>query len=233
MRFPQDGRAMAPFWALLTAQLCDAKGTVPFAIQPAPPEVGESFQLELRGALLRFDDLEDLFSMHLGDDVRLVWTLDVEVDVGVDGAGGRVACAMRVDVAKRVAQEAVVGTYPRPSFYIRAAITLADRSVLSRWHIDWSLGFEDALADLRAALPGQAVHACYFCKWSDYEPSTTTGHLGCFRAVKPEYEAIATSPDALVRKYRKESLYADRVWVDELNVCDQFTKRPVGFGYRG
>lgn len=221
---------MSAYWVHLRAELRDTLGSEHVQIQCAGPEVSDSHRLELRGSALYFDEIEELFAKHLDDSARLTWTLDVDVV-----RRGRVhTCPLRVDGWKRVPREAVVGTYPRPSFFVRAALTLETETLVSQWHIDWDSGFEGALSDLRLALGEEGtLRSCFFCKWSDYEPSTSTGHLGCFRAVKSEYEAIATSEDAWTRKYKKESLWPDRVWVDELNACDDFERRPRGFGYRG
>ncbi|MFI5296697.1 MAG: hypothetical protein ACHREM_01250 [Polyangiales bacterium] len=230
MRFRVDGKAMDPFWAQLPMRVVDATGDADAQIGDAGPDVSESYKLDLRGTALLFDDVENLFARHLGDSARVTWLLDVEVLQ----AGESHRCTLRVDGWKTIPKAVVVSTYPRPSFFIRAAITLEMMTILSRWHIDWSGGFEDALSDLRAALGGGAtIRSCFFCKWSDYEPSTSTAHLGCFRDAKAEYEAIATADDNWTRKYKKEGLHARRVWVDELNSCREFERRPKGFGYRG
>jgi hypothetical protein len=179
---------------------------------------------------LLFDEIDELFSNHFDDSTRLTWSIDVYVS----WFGQRRSCPLLIDAWKHVPREAVVGTHPRPSFYVRAAITLDTHTLVSQWHIDWEGGLEDALTDLRRAHTiGEAViGACFFCKWSDYAMSSSTGNLVCFRASKAAYEAIATSEDARTRKYEKESL-GGRVDVDELYVCDDFEKRPWGFGYRG
>ena len=229
MRFRLEGRSMDPFWLQLPVEVQDERGVTTAHARTAPPDVPDSHEIELHGEVLRFDEIEELFAKHLGETARLRWSLDVEID----GADGRRPRPFRVDGWKSVPSEAVVGPYPRPSFYIRAAVTLEDRTILSQWRIDWEGGFEEALGELRDHLGEATLRACFFCKWSDYEPSASTGHLGCFRAVKPAYEAIATSDDPWTRKYKKESLHAERLWVDELNVCDEVERRPRGFGYRG
>jgi hypothetical protein len=73
--------------------------------------------------------------------------------------------------------------------------------------------------------------ACFFCRWSDVEPGSGWGNLGCFVAQKVEYDAIATSEDNRRRKWVTSTL--PPVWVDEWYACDQFEVRPIGYGYRG
>jgi len=197
---------MPPFWAQLPVEVRDSRGCERARIHCNSQDVYEAYRIELRGVVFDFDEIEEFFAKHLEDDARLTWSLEVDVL----SSTGWSTCTLR------------------------AAITAETRTLLSRWHVDWEGGFEDALADLRVALgEDETVRSCFFCKWSDYEPSTSTGHLGCFRAVKAEYEAIATSEDARTRKYAKERFHAERIWVDELNVCDEFERRPSGFGYRG
>lgn len=123
MRFRQDGRSMSAFWVQLPVQVRDRLGCEHVQIQRNEPEVYESHRLELRGNTFLFDEIEDLFAEYLDDSARLTWSLDVEV---IRRAKGRI-CPLRVEGWKHVPREAVVGTYPRPSFFIRAAITMDTR----------------------------------------------------------------------------------------------------------
>ena len=86
----------------------------------------------------------------------------------------------------------------------------------------WSL--LDALGDARAP------RACFFCRWSDVEPSTGWGHLGCAVDHSEDYHAVATSSDARRRKWGPQSLLT---WVMEWHSCPRFEVRPLGYGYRG
>jgi hypothetical protein len=93
-------------------------------------------------------------------------------------------------------------------------------------------GLEAALLRLRQRLQSVGcLQTCFFCKFSDYEPNTSTGHLYCFVRRKEEYCARAAADDPLVRKYH--------IWtagyepVDEFHRCEEFEKRPERWGYRG
>jgi hypothetical protein len=98
-------------------------------------------------------------------------------------------------------------------------------------------GIEAALYGLGEVDPRRAApERCFYCAHSDYEPSTGFGggHLACFVASADEYRAIATSESAWDRKYGAwggQSL-AFR-WVDELDTCPLWQRRPRGHGYRG
>jgi hypothetical protein len=85
-------------------------------------------------------------------------------------------------------------------------------------------GLLDVLGDAKAP------RACFFCRWSDVEPSTGWGNLGCAVKHAREYDEIATSADARRRKWGAQGLLD---WVDEWFACDRFEVRPRGYGYRG
>lgn len=90
---------------------------------------------------------------------------------------------------------------------------------------------ERALWSLLTALgDDQAPRACFFCRWSDVEPSTGWGHLGCFAENKAVYASAAESDEPRRRKW-VTSLGCS--WVDEWDGCDEFEVRPLGYGYRG
>jgi hypothetical protein len=74
-----------------------------------------------------------------------------------------------------------------------------------------------------------APRACFFCRWSDVEPSTGWGHLGCGVALAEDFHRRATSPDPRTRKWISCGLD----WVDEWHSCERFEVRPQGYGYRG
>ena len=76
----------------------------------------------------------------------------------------------------------------------------------------------------------RAPHACFFCRWSEVEPSTGWGNLGCAVKHAAEYDAVATSSDARRRKWGAQALLE---WVDEWFSCERFAVRPKGYGYRG
>lgn len=90
---------------------------------------------------------------------------------------------------------------------------------------------ERALWSLLTTLGDErAPRACFFCRWSDVEPSTGWGHLGCFVENQAAYTSAATSDEPRRRKW-VTSLGC--TWVDEWDGCDEFSVRPRGYGYRG
>jgi hypothetical protein len=78
-----------------------------------------------------------------------------------------------------------------------------------------------------------APRICFLCEHSDYEPSTGFGggHLACFVAEAERYRTIATSDSAHERKYGRGRLPFR--WVDELDTCPRWERRPPKHGYRG
>lgn len=90
---------------------------------------------------------------------------------------------------------------------------------------------EQACWGLLATLGDEhSPRACFFCRWSDVEPSTGWGHLGCAVASADAYDQVATSPDARRRKWGSQGMLT---WVDEWHHCERFEVRPHGYGYRG
>ncbi len=77
----------------------------------------------------------------------------------------------------------------------------------------------------------RAPHACFFCRWSDVEPSTGWGNLGCAVDRRADYDRVATSSDARTRKWGPQPLLLE--WVDEWYGCGRFEVRPRRYGYRG
>ena len=75
-----------------------------------------------------------------------------------------------------------------------------------------------------------APRACFFCRWSEVEPSAGWGNLGCAVESATAYDAIARSTDSRRRKWGPQGLLE---WVDEWAVCERFEVRPLGYGYRG
>jgi hypothetical protein len=72
--------------------------------------------------------------------------------------------------------------------------------------------------------------ACFFCLWSEVEPSTGWGNLGCAIKYADTYHDIATSTDTRRRKYGPSGMLD---WVTEWHRCERFEVRPYGYGYRG
>lgn len=76
----------------------------------------------------------------------------------------------------------------------------------------------------------RAPRACFFCRWSDVEPSTGWGHLGCAIEHAEAYHRVATEAEPRKRKWGTQGLLA---WVDEWHACERFEVRPHDYGYRG
>jgi len=74
---------------------------------------------------------------------------------------------------------------------------------------------------------------CFFCAHSDYEVGGSWGgqHLACL-VDDPGYDAMARSDDAYTRKWAVARAHRSR-WVDELDGCASWRRRPPGYGYRG
>lgn len=76
---------------------------------------------------------------------------------------------------------------------------------------------------------------CFYCTHSDYEPSTGFGggHLACFVESALAYDQVARSPNPRERKW---GMWRDDLsfrWVDELDTCSSWQRRPPKHGYRG
>jgi hypothetical protein len=80
-----------------------------------------------------------------------------------------------------------------------------------------------------------APQVCFLCAHSDYEPSTGFGggHLACFVADAEKYGALATSDSSRERKWGMWRDHLRYRWVDEMDTCPLWQRRPHGHGYRG
>ena len=90
--------------------------------------------------------------------------------------------------------------------------------------------FEDELLDLARQLPlGTSIKSCFFCQYSDYSPygSGLIGSMMCFRNIKAEYSRV-NGKDAFWTVHDR----FDRQ-VQETYLCDDFSPRIAGTGYRG
>jgi hypothetical protein len=92
-------------------------------------------------------------------------------------------------------------------------------------------GIEEALECI--ARHGKIVpRRCYFCRFSDYEPSASLGLLRCYLGEAVAYcdaaAEIQSNPDA---RYRIFGLRGQAV--DDLGTCAAFEIRPPNWGYRG
>lgn len=97
-------------------------------------------------------------------------------------------------------------------------------------------GFERALVALGELDEARtAPRRCFWCTHSDYEPSTGFGggHLACFVSCAERYHAAATSPDHWTRKWAMWGWDFGYRWVDELDTCPAWARRPRKHGYRG
>jgi hypothetical protein len=75
----------------------------------------------------------------------------------------------------------------------------------------------------------QAPMTCFFCRWSDVEPSTGWGNLGCFIDDGKRYDAYIAAGQRL----KWVTTVAKCVWTDEWHSCQSWSLRPKGHGYRG
>jgi hypothetical protein len=110
---------------------------------------------------------------------------------------------------------------------LKLALTFSDLRLLSSGNTGF---FEDELLDLARQLPaGTSIKSCLFCQYSDYSPygSGLIGSMMCFRNIKAEYSRVNS----------KEAFWGvhDRFdrQVQETYLCDDFTLRIAGTGYRG
>lgn len=105
---------------------------------------------------------------------------------------------------------------------LRLSVTndVADVEVVNDW-------FEDGMLELEASLPpGVRFRCCATCLYSDYSPG---GHglmgMFCHREAKERYLAVRSKADYWSVPITEE--------VIETYVCDQYTRRVPGTGYRG
>jgi hypothetical protein len=97
--------------------------------------------------------------------------------------------------------------------------------------LDLLKGLEKSLAEIVRS--GVVVpHRCFFCKFSDFEESTTLGNLRCYVGEKTSYchAAAEVSKDAQAR-YIIFGLGSNAV--EDFGTCAAFEVRPVPWGYRG
>jgi hypothetical protein len=77
----------------------------------------------------------------------------------------------------------------------------------------------------------RAPRACFYCRWSDVEPSSGWGNLGCFLQAGPAYDRFLA--EAKPGQLRWITSRLPLRWVREWESCPAFALRPHGLGYRG
>jgi len=122
----------------------------------------------------------------------------------------------------------------RDIYTITAIIEVQNTAVYSGrpvQDLDLLMGIEKSLAEI---LRSSAVvpHRCFFCKFSDFEESTTFGNLRCYVCEKTSYchAAADVSKDATER-YIIFGLGSNAV--EDFGTCAAFEVRPAPWGYRG
>jgi hypothetical protein len=206
----------------LIADYRDSAGTcsIPFNLQNGK----YNWEIPLRDTTLYGDELEEIVE-QIPEDGALRFTVPLPFR---SIKGGNVCVVIPITVSawwipthKRAGKDVhcQCGCEIGGEEYCSAAVCNAD--------------LETALQQLHNKLwPVGHPEACFFCKFSDYEPNTTIGHLACFVRRKGEYCTLAASEDSMVRKYHIWSLRPYQ-WVDEFHRCDQFEEPPDKWGYRG
>ncbi len=122
----------------------------------------------------------------------------------------------------------------RDTYTILATIEVQNTPVYSGRPVqdfDLLMGLEKSLTDVLRS--GAVVpHRCFFCKFSDFEESTTLGNLRCYVGDKTSYclAAAEVSKDAQAR-YIIFGLGSNAV--EDFGTCAAFEVRPVPWGYRG
>jgi hypothetical protein len=122
----------------------------------------------------------------------------------------------------------------RDTYTVTALIEVQNKPVYSGrpvQDLDLLKGIEKSLAEILRS--GAIVpHRCFFCKFSDFEESTTLGHLRCYVGDKTSYchAAAEVSKDARAR-HIIFGLGSNAV--DDFGTCAAFEVRPVPWGYRG
>lgn len=110
---------------------------------------------------------------------------------------------------------------------LKLTLTFSNIRLLSSGNTSY---FEDELHDLARQLPmGTSIKSCLFCQYSDYSPAGNglIGSMMCFRNIKAEYSRV-NSKDAFWVVHDR----FDRQ-VQETYLCEDFTSRIAGTGYRG
>lgn len=114
------------------------------------------------------------------------------------------------------------GTSGAAGSAVRISVTVGDQVVES--HGD---DFDDTLEELTRQLPsGVRLRCCYTCLYSDYSPWGYSGsEMSCHRSNRDQYLRVATKADYIAVPITEG--------VPAFYVCDQWTQRIPGTGYRG
>ena len=162
-----------------------------------------------------------LFCIQLGSlcACELRWTMTVVLSV----QGRRIHAPLRV----RLHLGDPLPNARLSSEHLQLELQAPSGSIQSTGRSGW---FEDELLDLARKLPPEErLIACITCQFSDYSPlgHGLFGGLACFRDVKEEYVAISGKAGIFAIWDRRTEL------VQETFLCEQFSPRIAGTGYRG
>lgn len=138
-------------------------------------------------------------------------------------ATGKVPCILD-DGDETVASTLIFALGPptADSSAVSISVTIGDQIVESHGH-----DFEDTLEELTAKLPpGLRLRCCYTCLFSDYSPWGTSGsEMFCHRNDRDQYLQVTTKADYIAVPITEN--------VPAFYVCEEWTQRTPGTGYRG
>jgi len=212
------------------ARFEDAKGTADTVIHNDGSELG----MVLRGIALTASDFDSfspadadlerasaLFTIHQGElcSYRLSWTMPLAVVLDNQVTEAPLTVTL------------VVGA-PLPSNLLdretlRLELRLPSGTLQSSGTSGW---FEDELLDLARQMGNlHAIRSCITCAFSDYSPHGhgLFGDLACFRDAKEAYGGVRGKFDL----FRLWDLMTE--FVQETYLCEQYSPRVPGTGYRG
>jgi len=208
----------------LTARYFDEAGTDQMNF--APDHTAEfTFSIPFRGKVLTFDHLDELFP-QLPLSGKLGFMLPLEFCL-TGGGSNTVELNIIVSSAQNDRSELLYQcNFCIDNHFYRTA----EFSENYPWASE--SGLEGALVQTGELVKSTGhFRICFFCKYSDYEPNTSFGHLYCFVNDKEPYNKIASSSSNWDKKYSIWNLY--RTPIDEFYSSDGFEPRPPDWGYRG
>jgi hypothetical protein len=215
---------MEYFPAHLTARYTD--GIEAAEISFVPDRTADYlYSISLHGKTIEFDSLDELIP-ELPLTCRLIFTVPARFSLA-DGA----LIDSELDIEVRPEPDGKEGILYRCGASIDGrSYSTEELSDRSSWAPE--SGLEGALTQMgKIVKPCGHFRICFYCRHSDYEPNTGTGHLYCFIRDREAYERFASADSSMERKYRIWNL--DSFPVDEFHSSDGFEPRPENWGYRG
>jgi hypothetical protein len=195
---------------------------------------GETLRTEVRGVQFVGDDFDALTpvaetprtrlaSFTLNRGALCACRLSVEIQIPLVLHSAEVEGSLCVEL--ELGSPAPNGGIDRE--VLRLEVAYAGSRIASSGLSGW---FEDELLDLRHRLPtGVSIKACFNCLYSDYSPygHGLFGGMLCFRNIKAEYLRVKSKHDFWAVHGREDRQ------VQETYLCQEFTLRVPGTGYRG